>query len=121
MQSIFTEFIQFAHAEINVPGWIGRMNTLCGGVVEELEPNDRRNMTLSELLAEEEEEGWGLEQVMTIHFKEMATETYWFKSWFEANYPEYEFSWDLRDDFITFLYMLSFEELMEIVDSDCLK
>jgi len=114
----FSEFIRFAYTEMNVPGWIGRMNELCGGVLEELDRNDRRNKTLPEILAEEEQEGWGLEQVMTVIFKEMAIEPYWFKSWFETNYPEYEFSWDLRDDLITFLYMLSFEELMEIVEND---
>ena len=109
-QNLFEEFIQFAYKEMNVPKWRERMNDLCGGIVEELDKNDRRNMTIPELLDYDDD----FEMIMTIIFKENALEHYWFKSWIEANNPENEFSWELRDEFCSFLYGLSFQEMIEL-------
>jgi hypothetical protein len=70
--------------------------------------------TLHEIAEEEEEDDYEL--VMTIIFKDLALEEYWFKSWVERTYPEQEWSWDLRDKFRWYMLVLSYEELMDIIE-----
>jgi hypothetical protein len=118
LKQIFMDFIQFVHDELQTHGWRNRMELLLGEQITDMS-GYRMNKTFTEMV---EEENGDIEWVMIIIFKEIALEEYWFKSWFEKIYPEKEWSWDLRDDFRSFLYSLSFNSLMEIVENDfCMK
>jgi len=114
-KQIFNEFIQFVYAEVQSPGWRDRMDVLCSeNIVLSCQQSRRYVKTLHEIAEEEEEYDYGL--VMTIIFKELALEEYWFKSWFDHAYPEQEWSWDLRDKFRWYMLGLSYEVLMDIVE-----
>jgi hypothetical protein len=114
-KQIFNEFIQFAYAEVQSPGWRDRMDVLCSeNIVLSCQQSRRYVKTLHEIAEEEEEYDYGF--VMTIIFKELALEEYWFKSWVEHTYPEQEWSWDLRDKFRWYMLGLSYEVLMDIVE-----
>jgi hypothetical protein len=114
-KEIFNEFIQFAYAEVQSPGWRDRMDVLCSeNIVLSCQQSRRYVKTLHEIAEEEEEYDYGF--VMTIIFKELALEEYWFKSWVEHTYPEQEWSWDLRDKFRWYMLGLSYEVLMDIVE-----
>ena len=115
-KQIFKEFIRFAYFEVQTPGWKDRMNFLCRENVRILCCDGRRSFNTLREVDEEEE------VVMAIIFKDTALDDFWFKSWFELNYPEQEWSWDMRDKFSWFMFALSYEELMEIIGLDfCLK
>ena len=114
-KQIFKEFIQFAYNEVQRPDWRDRMDILCGENITGLCEHSRRfKKTLHEIAEEEEEDDHEL--VMTIIFKELALDEFWFKSWFAHIYPDQEWTWDLRDGFRWFLLSLSYQELMEIVE-----
>jgi hypothetical protein len=120
-KQIFNEFIQFAYNEVREDGWRDRMDILCGENVSILCEQSHRSKTLQEIAEDKEE--WNYELMLTITFKELALEEYWFKSWFEQTYPEQEWSWDLRDEFRWYLLGVSYEELLEIFEMGlfCLK
>jgi hypothetical protein len=114
-KQLFNEFIQFVYTEVQSPGWRDRMDDLCSeNIVLSCQQSRRHFKTLHEIAEEEEEDDYGL--VMTIIFKELALEEYWFKSWVEHTYPEQEWSWDLRDKFRWYMLGLSYEVLMDIVE-----
>lgn len=118
LKNIFINFIQFVHEELQTHGWRNRMDILLGERVTDMN-GYRTNKTFQEIVKEEDGD---IEWVMIIIFKEIALEEYWFKCWFEQLYPEREWTWDLRDLFRSFLYSLSFESLMEIVENEfCMK
>ena len=117
---VFTQFIRYTYYELQTPGWKERKDILCAENPSTVcQRSDWMTQTLTEMVEEEEDE----EIVMTVLFKDMALEEFWFKSWYEHNYPEQEWSWELRDEFATFLYSLNYVELMEMVGMDliCLK
>jgi hypothetical protein len=122
-KQIFKEFIQFAYNELQRPDWRDRMDILCEEHITGLccDQSRRFNKTLHEIAEDQEENDYEL--VMTIIFKELALEQFWFKCWFAHTYAEEEWTWDLRDDFRWFLLSLSYQDLMEIVEMDmiCLK
>ena len=109
---IFKEFIRFAYTELQTPGWKERMDFLCRENLSILCSEKRRSFNTLHEIDEEEE------VVMVIIFKDAALEDFWFKSWIEHNYPDHEWSWDLRDKFSWFLFVLSYEELMNIIGID---
>jgi hypothetical protein len=113
---IFKEFIQFAYFELQTPGWKERMDFLCRENVRLLCCDGRKSFNTIHEVDEEEE------VVISIIFKDTALDDFWFKSWFVLNYPEQEWTWDLRDKFSWFMFALTYEELMEIIGLDfCLK
>jgi len=118
---IFGEFIRYAYGEVHIENWRERMNELCGGQV--LDTDERMEKTLQQNvqdIMEEEESDFQFETL--IIFQQMALEYNWFKCWFEKNYEEKVWHWDLSCDFRSFLFSLNYDSLMEIIDSEfCLK
>jgi len=138
-KQLFEEFIQYAFNEMNIPGWRDRMNELRG--FESGYFNDYRHapigkktqhldyrarMTIPELV----EENGHFEETMMNIFKNDLYEYHWFKAWFEYHYNEIyismsdseqydlgnghsEIGWDLNE----FIKGLTFEKMMEIIDS----
>jgi len=123
-EQIFKEFIRFAYAELQTPGWRERMESLCGGLPTHGYYTLGFN-TLSECEVHESDKERREEVVMTIIFKGMMDDGNWFTCWFHHTYSERLWMWvdpnnglDLRDEFCLFLRDLSYEDLMDIIGID---
>jgi hypothetical protein len=139
-KQLFEEFIQYAYNEMNLSGWRDRMNEQRG--FDSNYFNDYRHapigiksqgldyrsrMTIPELV----EENGNFEETMMHIFKNDLYEHHWFKAWFKHQYHEIyhsmsdaerydlgdgrsEIGWDLNG----FIQGLTFEKMMEIIESD---
>ena len=117
---IFKEFIQFAYAELQTPGWTernGSISNIYGGF-----------NTLYEFQVHESDEERKEEVIINVVFRGMIFDGYWFMDWFYHTYPERIWmmgpnivngcEMHLHDEFGLFVRDLSYEELMDIIEID---
>ena len=138
-RQLFDEFIQFAYNELQTEGWRGRMNELCEYDEEfEMDPREREspwfeadmkriNMTIPELV----ESMGSFEDTIMLLFTKDLLEHNWFHCWLKQQFPNMSFiiydttewtEWIMKNDLNEYVHSLSFEKIMEIIDSQpCLK